>query len=1487
MKSAAALRLALLALPAAVAVILVLLIAPLATGVTAQYRVNAGGPQVTETPEWAEDSAASPSPYVNTAAAGNNTFSTTQAIDMTHPSVPAGTPQSIFQTERWDPAGDAEMKWSFPVSPGRYQVRLYFAEIYSGAQSVGARVFDVSIEGEVVLNNYDIFADVGGYKGVVKSFFVSSDSTLDIDFGHVAENPKVSAIEILPGTRPNELGASPTELDLGSTAVGVSQSNSVQLTNLGASGDPPIVVESTAMTGPNAAEFSDSFDDAASVTLAPGESTAVSVTFKPTSTGVKAATLAVSHSGTNTPLNVPLAGSGTTQTLPGTWETRAPSGLARQEVSYVYAAGKFYLAGGGTAHQAYNPATNSWSNLAPLPVALDHIQGVEVGGKIYYIGGLQSWPSPEVNTVYIYNPATNSFTQGANMPRGRGAGGTAVFNGKIYYAGGLNGGVAVPWFDVYNPSTNTWSQLPNMPTARDHFHAAVVNGKFYAIGGRNKDIDATTPVNEAYDIAQGTWQTGLAPLPTPRGGFASAALGDEVLIIGGEGGGQTYTTVEAYNTVTNSWRTLKPMPTARHGIQAAVCNGGVYIAAGALAQGGGSPTDVQEVFFLGSPTSCGATPVGFGKSVLSGTSSSNPTSLEFGPDGRLYVAQQNGVIKAYTISRQAANSYAVTATETITSIQSIPNHNDNGAVNNAVTGRQVTGILVRGTATNPVIYVGSSDPRIGGGSSGTDAGLDTNSSTISRLAWNGTSWQKVDLVRGLSRSEENHSVNGMQLDPSTNKLYVAAGGNTNQGAPSNNFALLPEFALSAAILSIDLNAIGNTTYDLPTLDDENRTGAVDANDPFGGNNGKNQAKLVPGGPVKIHAAGFRNPYDVVITKSGRMYTIDNGANAGWGGIPKSEGPTGICTNEVSEPGTTDPDELHFVSAAGYYGGHPNPTRGNKANTFNADQQSPVDTANPIECDYLSPGAARKSLATWSASTNGLAEYTASNFGGAMTGDLLAASFDNTVYRIKLNSAGDAAVSNQPLFSTVGDTPLDVTTEGSSGKFPGTIWVADHGLSRISVFEPNDFGGGGGGPCTGANDPTIDEDADGYKNADEIANGTNPCSAADVPPDWDADKVSNLNDPNDDNDTSPDTSDPFAIDPLNGMGTTLPVRYTWDNDAPPAGGLLGLGFTGLMTNKTSNYAALFNPAKMTAGGAAGATTVDTVPDGDALASSNTQQYGFQFGVKAPATKFKVHTRILAPFSGLQPQNYQSMGLALGNGDQDNYVKLVTSANGGAGGIEFVKEVGGAVTTRPQASVAMPGPDYVDLFLTVDPATATVQPSYSVTTNGVTGARTDVGAPEPIPSSWLNGASVGLAVGIISTSRGPAPEFPATWDLIEVEDGDGSASDTTAPTVTAVSPTDGATGVNPTTRVTATFSEALNPATMSSSTFTLVKAGTTSAVAATVTYGIASRVATLRPSSKLESGVVYTATVKGGANGVKDLAGNPVAADKLWSFTVRGR
>ena len=296
----------------------------------------------------------------------------------------------------------------------------------------------------------------------------------------------------------------------------------------------------------------------------------------------------------------------------GSWVSQPPASGARQEVSFVQVGGKLYLAGGGaelpggrSSQQVFDPVSGAWSEVAPLPAHLDHIQGVALGGKIFYVGGLDHWPSPQVGTVWVYDPKTDSFSEGASMgTRARGAGGVAVHDGRIYYAGGLRDGDAVKWFDVYDPATGKWTALPDMPTARDHFHAVVLDGRLWAIGGRAKAIDATTAVNEAFSFATGAWSGAFESLPTQRGGFAAAAVGDEVLIIGGEGKNPatgklvTYGTVEAYNVKTDAWRELAPMPTKRHGIQAAVCNGGIYIAAGGTLAGSG-PTAVHEAFHPG------------------------------------------------------------------------------------------------------------------------------------------------------------------------------------------------------------------------------------------------------------------------------------------------------------------------------------------------------------------------------------------------------------------------------------------------------------------------------------------------------------------------------------------------------------------------------------------------------------------------------------------------------------------------------------------------------------------------------------------------------------------------------------------------------------------------------------------------------------------------------------------------------------------------
>jgi Domain of unknown function (DUF4082)/Bacterial Ig-like domain/Bacterial Ig domain len=112
---------------------------------------------------------------------------------------------------------------------------------------------------------------------------------------------------------------------------------------------------------------------------------------------------------------------------------------------------------------------------------------------------------------------------------------------------------------------------------------------------------------------------------------------------------------------------------------------------------------------------------------------------------------------------------------------------------------------------------------------------------------------------------------------------------------------------------------------------------------------------------------------------------------------------------------------------------------------------------------------------------------------------------------------------------------------------------------------------------------------------------------------------------------------------------------------------------------------------------------------------------------------------------------------------------------------------------------------------------------------------------------------------------------------------SAVDVTAPTITARSPAIGATGVSRTANMTVTFSEAMSAATIGGATFEL-RDPANNLVAAAVSYDSATRVATLNPTPTLAALTTYTARVVGGAAGVKDVAGNPLAATATWTFTT---
>ncbi len=107
------------------------------------------------------------------------------------------TDDRLYQTERW-----GVTDYSLILANGLYEVRLHFAETFSGVTAAGQRVFSVTAEGTAPAGwtNIDIFGEAGGRDiALVKSGIVAvTDNYLDLSFAASVNNTLINAIEILP-----------------------------------------------------------------------------------------------------------------------------------------------------------------------------------------------------------------------------------------------------------------------------------------------------------------------------------------------------------------------------------------------------------------------------------------------------------------------------------------------------------------------------------------------------------------------------------------------------------------------------------------------------------------------------------------------------------------------------------------------------------------------------------------------------------------------------------------------------------------------------------------------------------------------------------------------------------------------------------------------------------------------------------------------------------------------------------------------------------------------------------------------------------------------------------------------------------------------------------------------------------------------------------------------------------------------------------------
>jgi hypothetical protein len=581
--------------------------------------------------------------------------------------------------------------------------------------------------------------------------------------------------------------------------------------------------------------------------------------------------------------------------------------------------------------------------------------------------------------------------------------------------------------------------------------------------------------------------------------------------------------------------------------------------------------------------------------------------------------------------------------------------------------------------------------------------VDPSSGVLTKLVVdaNGNVVSDTDLVKGLPRSGENHGPNGTAIGPD-GWLYLAQGGNTNNGAQSEPFSFFPEVPLSSSIIRINVHDI-TSTIDVSKGSRFTFTSPPSTAYQLAGSAADNGT--VPG-KVELYATGFRNPYDVLWHSNGKLYTSENEANQGFGPTP---GPADGCPGpSVEQP--TGPDEF-FQVQAGQFHGHPNPSRG---------QCTEGTGVQPIEV-----------FANNSSST-GVEEYTSNAFGPLLQGQVLVTNYaqGDSITRLKLNDDGSDVVQKATLATGFKD-PVNLLVWPD-----GAIFVAEHStagdsFAQVSVLEPK-----GTFACPAPGDAAqIDSDGDGFKDADEIANGTDFCNPADSPRDSDSDGFSDGLDPDDDNDGKIDAVDPFQLDPANGGNT--PIPFVLDFNQSDAGGWYGTGFKGMqLSSKGGGPLA----GLVSAGGAGGFMAI-TATEGTNQGATNSQSNGLQQGFRASAP-VTVSTTISNPLSSGAPKAGESGGIFLGP-NEDNYVKLAVQANGGKPVIELSTEQSGTFKVHAKPDLPLPQTS-VKLFLDADPGTNAVRARYQL---GSAPVQT-IGTLN-IPEGWLKFPA---AAGLLTTKAG---------------------------------------------------------------------------------------------------------------------------------------
>ncbi|WP_204336935.1 malectin domain-containing carbohydrate-binding protein [Cryomorpha ignava] len=419
------------------------------------------------------------------------------------------TQDEIYKTERSTNQSLQSFSYSIPVTNGEYTINLHFAEIYFGATGggsggTGQRVFDVTLEGQNILTDFDINFQVSPMTALVETFTTTvADQSLDLTFSASVNQPKVSAIEVYGE---GSLLTDPTDCTwnmLASSSLSKVEAQSVKVND-------KLYVLAGFLSGLQITGATEIYDPATN-TWTNGAPMPTPVTHMGAVAVGEDIWILAGFVG-----NHPGVATGLVQiynTTTDTWSIGPALPNPRGSGAAAYSDGKIHFFGGLLPDRVtdvgehyvldVNDQASGWQALADMPEPRNHHSAAAVNGIIYAIGGQYGHDSgvDDQKFLHAYDPLTDSWTQMADLPSDRShfEPGTMVHNDKIIIVGGRRGGFFFDDVTEYDPATNTWTERCELPSNLLAPAAKVFGDQLIvANGGEN---GTCCPQNETMSIA--------------------------------------------------------------------------------------------------------------------------------------------------------------------------------------------------------------------------------------------------------------------------------------------------------------------------------------------------------------------------------------------------------------------------------------------------------------------------------------------------------------------------------------------------------------------------------------------------------------------------------------------------------------------------------------------------------------------------------------------------------------------------------------------------------------------------------------------------------------------------------------------------------------------------------------------------------------------------------------------------------------------------